>query len=170
MVVRLLSLRFGRIVELLLVAIEVFASVCMTEVRGERHTHWRKYSPSASAHKGRTRQFPSPSNRRGCRKRTVMMTEMLHPFEVRQSPHTTRDKLPHRQDPIPVGIEPLEHRIDDLGRLRRVYLEVLRSLALLLVVNAVDRLELVAVKDAVAVLGREKGGSARVKKGEEKRE
>jgi hypothetical protein len=67
-----------------------------------------------------------------------VMSQMLHPLKVRQPSHSTRHKLPHRQHPISVRVQSLQHRVDDLGRLSCVNFEVFGPFALLLVVYAVD--------------------------------
>lgn len=82
-----------------------------------------------------------------------MMPEVFDTLEVRQSTDSSRDELPHRQDAILIRVELGKDSFDNLLRLLRVHLEVLGAFAALLVVDAVDRLEFVAVEDAVAVRG-----------------
>lgn len=87
-----------------------------------------------------------------------MVPKVLYALEVGQPADTAGDKLAHGEDAVSVLVEAVEDLVDDLCRLLRVDLEVLGALAALFVVDAVDRLELVAVEDAVAA-----GAKARVR-------
>jgi len=83
-------------------------------------------------------------------RRTVVVAEVLDALEVGQAADAAGDKLAHGEDAVAVRVEAVEDLVDDLDGLLRVHLEVLGALAALLVVHAVNRLELVAVEDAVA--------------------
>lgn len=56
-----------------------------------------------------------------CRRRlTVVMSQVLDAFEIRQSSNTTSDELAHCQDAVTILVQFLEHDRDDLFRFLRV--------------------------------------------------
>lgn len=150
----LLILRLRSVVELLLVAVWTYVSVYAPR-KLQAQTHCKKYSPSASAKRAPGQPASSIASADGL---TIVMPQVLHSLEVGQTPNAASNKLPHREHSIAVGVQLLEHLLNNLLGLFRVHLDgIARSLATLLVVHAVDGFQLVHVEDAVAAVRRTKG-------------
>ena len=79
------------------------------------------------------------------------MAKMLHPLEVRQSIHSSRNKLSHRQDAIPIRIQRRENGINDFLCLFRMNLHRPRFLSTLLVMYSVDGFQLVHVQYSIPI-------------------
>ena len=85
------------------------------------------------------------------RRFTVMMPEMLDALEVRQTIHSSSDKLSHRENAVSIRVECGQDGVDNLLCLLRVHLDRSRLLPPLLVVHAVDRFQLVDIENTVAI-------------------